>query len=152
MKKNITRIGWLVGLAIIFVGSAAMPAYSQKTTALRVLQSREPKVKWNAGSLLKVDLNFDGTVDYAIRGSRGRSIVVGIVRGPLAGRSKHSTLVFPPNALCSPGGISIEELNREIDVLRSAPATGRGVVLANECDDFHIYYNRDKKLFTWWQN
>lgn len=197
MKKNITKIGLVVGLAIILAGSSALPAYSQKTTyslpatysskvsysrkavhsrkaaysrkatrprkaayprkttVLRVLQSREPNVKWKSGSLLKADLDFDGTVDYALEGRRGKSIVVGIVRGPLGSRSRHSTVPFTPGEveLCSPaGGISLERLNREINELQNLPKTGKGVKLGNECDDFHIYYNPTARLFTWWQN
>jgi hypothetical protein len=78
---------------------------AQGMAALDILRQREPEVKWDPASLIEADLDQDGTRDYALTGTRGDLLVVGIVHGPVKDSCRHWTLEFPmdgtQDALCS---------------------------------------------------
>lgn len=139
------------------VSVLAQNATSSRITALRVLRLREPEVKW---SLLKADFDYDGVDDYALGGRKGSLYVLGVVKGSLSGKSKHWTLEFSQDAgnqgaLCSVTNarIRLERLSaEEVEEVRKLPRKSRGINLSDEeCDSFHIYYDRKEKRFVWWR-
>ncbi len=148
-------------------------AFAQgKTTALSVLTKNEPTVKWNEKSLIKGDFDYDGVVDYALRGRRGKFFVLGIVKGALSGKSKHWTMQFGEDAgdqgsLCSVKSavITVENLDKnyvefaadylETDftkMIKSLPKNSKGINIADGmCDSFHVLWDKKAKQFTWWR-
>src|SRR5262245_26376576 len=71
------------------------PPPAKRPTALEILRQRDPETEWDPTSLLKADLDQDGTDDHALAGIRGNLFVVGIVQGPLGGSCRHWILKFP---------------------------------------------------------
>ena len=134
-------------------GPSASPA-----TALDVLQLREPATKWDARSLLKADLDQDGTADFAVLGRGKDHFVVGIVHGPVsAGKDGVWTLDFPwdggEDALCAKRAkLALESLEENEGPEEDQPHTGQGLNLSDDrCDAFHIYWNPQKRTFDWWR-
>lgn len=76
------------------VGVLAQTRSARPISALNLLRTREPKVVWNAGSLLKADFDYDGIDDYALGGKTSLGYVVGVVKAPISAQSKHWTLRF----------------------------------------------------------
>lgn len=147
----------LTGTPILAQRKAAAP----RLTALRLLKVREPAVKWNPQSILTGDFDYDNILDYALAGRKGVSFVVGIVKGRLNRKSKHSALEFSDgssqNDLCSTTsaeiGLETFAANDEIEELRNLPKNSRGINLADGlCDAFHIYYSKSEKRFVWRRN
>jgi hypothetical protein len=150
----------VVFLLTFGVSVLAINAASPRITALSVLRLREPEVKWNPRSLLKGDFDYDGVDDYALGGRKGSLYMLGVVKGSLSGKSKHWTLEFSQDAanqgaLCSGtnAGIRLERLSaEEVEEVQRLPRKSRGINLYDEeCDSFHIYYDRKEKQFVWWR-
>lgn len=143
-----------------------------KATALRVLQTNEPGVKWNAKSEIKGDFDYDGVTDYALRGKRGKFFVLGIVEGAVSGKSEHWTLRFGENAgdqsaLCSVNSavITVENLDKNyveyaadylepdfVAALKSLPKNSKAINIADgTCDSFNVLWDKKAKRFVWWR-
>lgn len=154
--KKVPALLLLVAMASLIGCAGARPPGSpgKIRSALDLLQAREPATKWDSASLLKGDLDQDGTEDYALSGLRGDHFVVGIVQGPARSSSRHWTLEFPmvggtDEALCSrEAGIKLEEIEEE----GSAARGGVGINLhAGQCDAFHIFWDPEQKTYDWWR-
>lgn len=155
MKKVPSLLFLLVVVSLIGCAGARPPASPGKMqSALDLLRVREPKTQWSSASLLKGDLDQDGTVDFALSGLRGDVFVVGIVQGPARSSSKHWTLEFPmeggtDEALCSrTAKIELEEIEKEGDMAH--PAVGINLH-DDQCDSFHIFWDGDKSEYDWWR-
>jgi len=149
-------------------------SYAQKsgTTALSVLAKNSPDVRWNEKSQIKGDFDYDGVVDYALRGRRGKYFVLGIVKGAMSGKSKFWTMQFGEDAgdqgsLCSVKSavITIDDIDKdyfefagdylEADYairLKNLPKNSKGITVADGmCDSFHVFWDKKAKQFTWWR-
>ena len=143
-----------------------------KTTVFSILSKKEPTVEWNAKSQISGDFDYDGTIDYALRGRKGKFFVLGIVKGALSGKSKYRTMKFGEDAgdqgsLCSVKSaiITVDDINKDyVDFaseyleadyarrLRSVSKNSKGIVISDgNCDAFHIFWDKKYKLFTWWR-
>lgn len=115
-------------------------------------------------SLVELDLDGDGLVDFALVGSTASEAVVGVVLGASPDRPLVLRLKADPTlqgGICgSPGNarITVEDLSapdaRDEDVPETARAgvgdRRRGFRLdSGECDAFHFYF--DGKTVTWWR-
>ena len=136
---------------------AGCATWGERGSAVRELELREPTVAWQAGSLVRGDLDGDGAGDYALTGRKGELFVVGILQGPPAKPGRHWTLEFPiggddQDALCSPAArLRLEELEG-VPPEATPPAGNRGLALHDErCDAFHIYWDPAKKSFDYWR-
>jgi hypothetical protein len=147
-------------LALCGTPVLAQRATASRVTAWSVLKLREPEVVWIPRSLLKADFDYDGVADYALGGRKGGLYVLGAVKGSISSKSKHWTLEFSQDAgdqggLCSVAGarIRVERLSAdEVEGARELPRTSRGINLYDdECDSFHIYYDRMAERFVWWR-
>lgn len=162
-------------LALLFVWFVVCEscAFAQSgVTALSVLAKKEPAVRWNEKSLIRGDFDYDGTIDYALRGKKGKSFVLGIVKGALSGKSKYWTMEFGEDAgdqgsLCSINSarINIENLDKDYlnfaadyveadfaKTIKNLPKNSKGInVYDGMCDSFHVLWDRKAKQFTWWR-
>jgi hypothetical protein len=132
-------------------------------SALSVLHERDSQVSWDAASQISADLDQDGVADYALRGLRKDRVVVGIVEGPPAAKSRAWVLDFPwgkgtQDSLCSAQTkIELEDLDDSaLAGAKAAPAkgprTGKGISLSDDrCDAFHIYWSPEDQKFEWWR-
>jgi len=119
--------------------------------ALDLLRQREPDTEWASASLIAADLDQDGTEDYAMTGSRGDKVFVGIVHGPVTESCRHWTLEFPSDgtqdALCSRDAtIQIEKIEEE-----GSPARPGINLHDGKCDAFHIFWDPEQKTYDWWR-
>lgn len=154
--KKVPALLLLVAVAsLIGCAGARPPASTGKVrSALDLLRIREPDTQWDSASLLKGDLDQDGTDDYALSGLRGDIFVVGIVQGPASSSSRHWSLKFPmeggtDEALCSrKARIKLEEIEKEGSMARP----GVGINLHDDqCDSFHIFWDVEQKTYDWWR-
>jgi hypothetical protein len=136
---------------------AGCAAWGERGSAVRELELREPAVAWQAGSLVRGDLDGDGAADYALAGRKGELFVVGLLQGPPAKAGRHWTLEFPiggddQDALCSPAArLRLEELEA-VPPEATPPPGKRGLALHDErCDAFHIYWDPAKQSFAYWR-
>jgi hypothetical protein len=133
-------------------------------TVLSLLHQRQPRTAWEEKSLVQADFDQDGTVDYALRGLSKDRVVVGIVQGPLAAKSKVWTLEFPwgkgtQDSLCSnQAKIEVESLDDEATAGNRAARKAKprppaqGISLYDDrCDAFHIAWSPADRKFTWWR-
>lgn len=155
MKKVPSLLLLLTVSSLIGCAGARPPASTGKIqSALDLLRVREPETQWSSASLLKGDLDQDGTLDFALSGLRGDVFVVGIVQGPVSSSSKHWTLKFPmeggtDEALCSrTAKIELEEIEKEGDMAH--PAVGINLH-DDQCDSFHIFWDAEKSEYDWWR-
>ena len=125
---------------------------ARRLTAIEILRQREPDTDWDEESLLKADLDGDGTDDYALAGLRGKRFVVGIVRGPVGDSCRHWTLEFPweggsQDALCSKEAkIELEQIEEQGEPRRP------GINLHDDlCDSFHIFWDPEQQTYDWWR-
>ena len=156
---------------MLFVCGGAAFAQS-RVTALIVLSKNEPSVKWNKKSQIKGDFDYDGIIDYALRGKREKFFVLGIVKGVPSGKSKHWTMQFGEDAgdqgsLCSvnTARINVENLDNDYvkfaadylepdfaGMIKNLPKNSKGInVYDGMCDSFHILWDKKTKQFTWWR-
>jgi len=166
MRKLILLFAWLIALS----GSYAFA--QSGATALSVLTKKEPAVKWNEKSQIKGDFDYDGVIDYALRGRKGKSFVLGVVKGALSGKSSHWTMEFGEDSgdqgsLCSVNSarITVENLNKDYvrfaadyleddftKMIKSLPKNSKGInVYDGLCDSFHVFWDKKAKRFTWWR-
>ena len=146
MKTSVLRPAVVCSFACILFGQTTPPA---QTTALNLLQTREPRMVWNARTLLKADFDYDGVDDYALGAKSASRYVVGIVKGPISEQSKHWTLGFSADpgdqgALCSvsTAAIRLERLDPdEVEETSKLPKNSRGINLFDDaCDSFYIFW------------
>lgn len=161
-------------LILTIFAVCAVHAFAQEsaTTALSVLTKRVPGVKWVEKSLIKGDFDYDGTIDYALRGRRGKFFVLGIVKGAVGAKSKHWTMQFGEDAgdqgsLCSVKSavITVDDIDKDFaefaseyveddtaKMMKSLPKNSKGINVADGmCDSFHVFWDRRAKQFTWWR-
>lgn len=154
-------------VSIIIIAGLLSVAAQTKPTALSVLTANEPGVKWNAKSEIKGDFDYDGVTDYALRGRRGKFFVLGIVKGALSGKSKHWTMQFGEDALCSVSSavITVENLDKDyaefaadylssdiVKALKNLPKNSKGINISDgQCDSFSILWNKKENQFFWWR-
>lgn len=159
-------------LLLLAVGGGEIFSQIGDATALNFLTKNEPGVKWNAKSLIKGDFNFDGAVDYALRGRRGKFFVLGVVKSAPDGKWKYQTLQFGEDsgnqgALCSVNSaiIIVENLDREyiefaaeyleadfVKTLRNLPKNSKGILISDGmCDSFHVIYDKKANELIWWR-
>ena len=132
-------------------------------SVLSVLREHDSQASWDAESQISADLDQDGVADYALRGLRKDRVVVGIVEGPLAAKSRAWVLDFPwgkgtQDSLCS-AQTKIELEDLDDSALAGAKATaaqgtrkGKGISLSDDrCDAFHIYWSPEDHKFEWWR-
>jgi hypothetical protein len=145
-------------LLCIGASQGTKPSSTSGTTALNLLRQRERSVTWDARSLLTADFDYDGVDDFAVGGKMGAKYVLGVVKGPLSGQSKHWTFTFAEDAgdqgsLCSVSNarIRLEPLDEEeVEGARNLPANSRGINLYDDkCDSFHIFWDRKEGRFTY---
>lgn len=153
MKKGPALL-LLVAMAGLIGCAGIRPPGGKIRSAFDLLRVREPETQWDSASLLKGDLDQDGTSDYALSGLRDNVFVVGIVQGPLSGSSRHWALKFPmeggtDEALCSRNAkIRLEQIEKEGTRVRP----GVGINLHDEqCDSFHIFWDAEQKTYDWWR-
>jgi hypothetical protein len=128
-------------------------------SALSVLHARDAQASWDAQSQISADLDQDGVADYALRGLRKDRVVVGIVEGPLAAKSRAWVLDFPwgkgtQDSLCSAQTkIELEDLDESATAgAKAAARKGKGISLYDDrCDAFHIYWSPEDQKFEWWR-
>jgi hypothetical protein len=146
---------------------STVPGTPGAPTALSLLQRRDPRAAWEPASQVHADFDLDGVADYALRGVRKDRVVVGIVQGPLDGKSRTWVLDFPwgkgtQDSLCSKKAkIEAEDLDSSATAgakaVHGKPAGGRsaqgkGISLYDDqCDSFHIYWNPEDRKFEWWR-
>jgi hypothetical protein len=155
MKKVPAFLLLVATASLIGCAGASRPAIPGRTqSASDVLRVRESETRWDSASLLKGDLDGDGTNDYALSGVRGDHFVVGIVQGPVSSASRHWTLKFPmeggtDEALCSSKAkIDLEEVEGE----GATAKAGVGINLHDDqCDAFHIFWDAEQKTYDWWR-
>lgn len=155
MKKVPALLLVFAMAGLIGCAGARPPASPGKArSAFDLLRVREPGTQWDSASLLKGDLDGDGTNDYALSGVRGDHFVVGIVQGPVGSASRHWALKFPmeggtDEALCSrKAKIDLEEVEKEGATARA----GVGINLHDDqCDAFHIFWDAEQKTYDWWR-
>ena len=155
MKKVPALLLLFAVASLIGCAGARPPGSSGKFgSALDLLRVREPEMQWDSASLLKGDLDQDGTADYALSGLRGNVFVVGIVQGPVSSSSRHWTLKFPmeggtDEALCSrKAKIKLEKIEKEGSMARP----GVGINLHDDqCDSFHIFWDPEEGDYDWWR-
>lgn len=140
----------LLGCAGTRTSPETAPA-AKRLTALDVLRQRKPDTEWDAASLLKADLDQDGTDDYAVAGIRGDLFVVGIVHGPLGDSCRHWLLELPwdgtQDALCSrEARIELEKIEEE-----GSPARPGINLHDDKCDAFHIFWDPEQQAYDWWR-
>jgi hypothetical protein len=124
-----------------------------------VLHARDAQASWDAQSQISADLDQDGVADYALRGLRKDRVVVGIVEGPLAAKSRAWVLDFPwgkgtQDSLCSAQTkIELEDLDESATAgAKAAAGKGKGISLYDDrCDAFHIYWSPEDQKFEWWR-
>ncbi|HET9228636.1 MAG TPA: hypothetical protein VFR31_18300 [Thermoanaerobaculia bacterium] len=132
-------------------GPETAPPPAKRLTALEILRQREPDTKWEADSLVKADLDQDGTEDYAFKGIRGDLVIVGIVNGPVEESCSHWTLEFPwdggQDSLCT------REARIEFETIQEQGEPSRpGINLHDDlCDAFHIFWDPEQKTYDWWR-
>jgi hypothetical protein len=140
--------------------------------AFSVLRNREPTVQWNEKSQIKGDFDYDGTIDYALRGREGKFFILGIVKGSVSRKSKHWMMRFSEDAgdqgsLCSVKSavINVDDIDKdyfdfagdylEADyaiTLKKLPKNSKGINIADGlCDSFHVFWNKKEKRFMWWR-
>jgi hypothetical protein len=119
-----------------------------------------PKVAWVPASRVAADLDCDGSADFAFLGTTPSMVYVGVVHGTPA---KVGLLAFhrsgdSQDSLC-PGAVTLrsESLDYTPDVGAipgfTPSKTCRGLVLhGGECDDFHLFWNRQAARLDWWRN
>lgn len=161
---------FLIALLLTVCG---IEAFSQKgETALKFLERNEPDVKWNAKSQITGDFNYDGAIDYALRGRRGKFFVLGVVKSAPDGKRKYQTLQFGEDAgdqgsLCSVNSavISVENLDKDyiefaaeyldenfVKMLKALPKNSKGINVSDgQCDSFHVIYDKKLNELTWWR-
>lgn len=141
-------------------------------TALNFLSRNEPGVKWNIKSQISGDFNYDGAIDYALRGRRGKSFVLGIVKSAPGGKRKYQTLRFGEDAgeqgaLCSVESavIAVEDLDKDyvefaaeylepefVKMLKNLPKNSKGINVSDGmCDSFHVIYDKKANELIWWR-
>jgi hypothetical protein len=136
-------------------GPGGRPAPS----ALAVLHKLDAQASWDAASQVSADLDQDGVADYALRGVRKDRVVVGIVEGPLAAKSRAWVLDFPwgkgtQDSLCSAQAkIELEDLDESaLAGAKTKRGKGKGISLYDDrCDAFHIYWSPEDQKFEWWR-
>lgn len=132
-------------------GPETAPPPARRLNALEVLREREPDTAWDAGSLVKADLDQDGTEDYAVKGIRGDLVAIGIVHGPVDDSCRHWVLEFrwdgSQDALCSP------EAKIQFEVVQEEGEPPRpGINLSDDlCDAFHVFWNPEQQAYDWWR-
>lgn len=132
-------------------GPETAPPPAKRLSALDVLRQREPETEWDAASLVKADLDQDGTEDYALAGIRGDRFVVGIVHGPAGDSCLHWTLEFlwdgSQDALCS------REARIQFEIVEEGGQPSRpGINLHDaRCDAFHIFWDPEQQAYDWWR-
>ncbi len=160
----------IMTLVLLFCGTSALAQKS--VTTFNLLKQKYPAVKWNSKSLIKGDFDYDGVIDYALRGRKGTLFVVGIVKGNLTNKSKHWTLQFGEDAgdqgsLCSVKSavITLDDIDKDYKEfasdylepdyakrLKAVPKNSKGITVADgACDSFHIFWDKKVKEFTWWR-
>lgn len=156
---------------ILFL-SAAIVFGQKSATALGVLTKSEPAVKWNAKSVISGDFDYDGVADYAFRGIKKKSFVLGVVKGSITAKSKHWTLELGEDAgdqggLCSVSKavITLDAIDKNyleaakdylepeyVKMFAGLPKGSKGINIADGmCDSFNVFWNKKEKQFSWWR-
>ena len=126
-------------------------------SVLDALKREDPATDWEGKSLLRADLDLDGTEDYALSGLGKGRFKVGIVHGPVVADSRVWTLEFPmdggEDALCSRNArMALEPLEENEGPKAAHPRKGKGINLSDgQCDAFHIYWNPEENDFEYWR-
>jgi len=166
-KCNISWKIATVGVLVPFLaGCAGYPDRQQASPAglkhaFSLLESQQPSAQWDIASAIQGDFDCDRRSDFAFLGTAGGDVYIGMVRGA---NEEITTLRFPTSgqsqdALC-PGRPKLapepldydptESVGRVPGFVRSKNCMGL-VLRAGECDDIHIFWNRDAGRLDWWR-
>lgn len=119
--------------------------------------------RWDQGTLVKADIDCDGTPDQALLGYEGNSVILKLA---LAGGAQQQPLSFAlagstADALCgSVGTLSAEPTDAQA-LLESLGEVPKGyqqhqgcfdlVLSAGECDAVNLYWDHQGRQLAWWR-
>lgn len=125
---------------------------------------RMKNVNWNKKSIIEIDINCDGSKDYAMLGKSKQGVTVALIVGPFSEKSRMESFEFfvgkpRQNSLCVlPARLKIESLDYDAtEMVGQLPGFRRskkcnGFCLAdNTCDSFHFYWNHQTNTLAWWR-
>jgi hypothetical protein len=145
-------------LAILVLSIIYLPVQharcEQAGLVLKAVSSSRPEVSWDKASLIEADINCDGQIDYALRGSDAKGIYVAVVYGPTVSQAGIGFLYFgigtqAQDSLCgTPAKLEYENLDYDpTEAVGEVPGFVRSntcgglLFYDGQCDPFHIYWN-----------
>ena len=153
------RIALIV--AIIVLCGAGAAGNSARSAFFERLTGSRPNIRWDASSEILADLDGDGKIDSALLGYASGRAVLAVAASSNKGEIQY--LEFPvgqtQESICSiPAKLSAVPLTCEMDGGSKLPgciASRSAIAMVlddGDCDSINLYWNRDKKLVTWWRN
>lgn len=162
-----TKIHKIVLIALLFLCFFPFPDVESAEKGDRVFlfaSKRMKNVTWDKKSIIAIDINCDGSKDYAIFGKSKQGVTVALVVGPFTEKSRMESFKFfvgesRQDSLCVlPARLEIEALDYDpTEMVGHLPGFHRskkcnGFCLAdNTCDSFHFYWNHQTNTLAWWR-
>ena len=156
----------LIWAALLAGMMAASPGSARAVSAIGILRSVQPAVRWKAKTAMTGDFTCDGREDTAMIGfGRRGEPWIGLVPGSAGHRaSVPSTLKFRlgngyQDALCAtPVRIETSPLvcldpqTRLMPGCKPLPGCLALSMIDGKCDAVHFYWDADEPMLRWWRH
>lgn len=166
-QNCMAKIQKIVVIVMLFLCFFPFPDVESAEKGDRVFSfasKRMKKVTWDKKSAIAVDINCDGSKDYAILGKSKRGVTVALIVGPFSEKSRMESFEFFvgeswQDSLCKlPARLVIESLDYDpTEMVGKLPGFRRSKkcnafrLADNACDSFHFYWDHQTNTLAWWR-